>query len=85
MRTAGGFSPLFIASECGHHQVVNVLLAHGADVNETNGPNDLTAMYVAIRNNKNKIVTILSAANAGKIDPAYVAMILFIFFLIIDY
>ena len=28
----GGFSPLFVASQCGHTEVVDVLLNSGADV-----------------------------------------------------
>ena len=56
-----GATPLFIASEIGHADVVKVLLASSADVNviaHANGK-DYTALKLAKLNGHNKIVKML--------------------------
>ena len=45
----GGFSPLFVASQCGHTEVVDVLFNAGADVHlATTKVHYLKCMYLII-------------------------------------
>jgi ankyrin repeat protein len=61
-----GASPLFIAAEKGHRDIVSLLLDHGADVRQATTNNSMTAMHVAALHGHRKIVSLLLKHGADK-------------------
>jgi len=61
-----GFTPLYWASEHGHKNVVELLIAEGADVNAVNGGRfmEQTALHIAVSYGHDDIVEILLANGA---------------------
>lgn len=58
-----GFSPLYIACEIGHDEIVQHLLENGADVNSCNKAG-FSPLYIACQENKEKTVKLLLEKNA---------------------
>lgn len=64
--TADGFTPLDLAAFFGHRSIVDVLLAHGADVNATSrNATGYTALTGAVASGHAEIVAALLAAGAN--------------------
>jgi cytohesin len=64
-KIAWSVTALYSAASGGHKEVVELLLAHGADVNEKNTPTTkLTALHVAAIEGYKEIVEVLLAAGA---------------------
>ncbi|KPM39536.1 hypothetical protein AK830_g7035 [Neonectria ditissima] len=53
------YTPLYMASRLGHDDVVEVLIAQGADPNKQNGPEGISAFQAAIAAGHEKVVDII--------------------------
>ncbi len=62
-----GFTPLHFAAQQGHKEIVEILLQHGAKVNNTSYPDDISALHLAAAKGYYNIVQIL-LNNGAKID-----------------
>ncbi len=58
-RTSTGVSPLWAAAYSGHEGTVKLLLAHGADRNQS-GPEGATPLMIATQQGNEKIIKLLS-------------------------
>ena len=62
--TKEGISPLFIASQEGHLEVVKVLLKYGADPRQACGENDFCPLFAAAMGNHAAVASALLDAGA---------------------
>jgi ankyrin repeat protein len=71
-----GVGALYIAAQNGQKEVVNILLAAGANVNQSRETNGETPLYIAVRQNHTEIVGILltAKANAKSIGLLHIAV-----------
>ena len=67
-----GSTPLFIACQEGHTEIVAKLLASNANVNQTRD-DGVTALIIACHKGHTEVVTTLLAANATVDQPATTA------------
>src|SRR3989338_6798246 len=60
-----GCTPIHVAAQCGHHQVVEMLLASGANKDAATNMG-CTPIYEAALNGRHQVVEMLLAAGANK-------------------
>ncbi|KAH7015850.1 hypothetical protein EDB80DRAFT_708779 [Ilyonectria destructans] len=53
------YTPLYMASRLGHHEMVETLIALGADPNRQNGPEGTSAFQAAVRAGHDKVVDVM--------------------------
>ncbi len=70
LRNCSGVTPLMMASQNGHTEVVNLLLANNADVNAADKTNGVTALWMASHNGHTKVVKLL-LANKAEVNAAH--------------
>ncbi|XP_071444003.1 alpha-latrotoxin-Lg1a-like [Hetaerina americana] len=68
IKDGNGYTPIHIAAEAGHDKFIELLIEHGADVNEKTNSEELTPLHIAAYKGYESTVTTLMRTNSIEVN-----------------